>query len=435
MAGRTLSSRLISFNLQISKTQNLLDARNENNDSLHSRDADFFGYADVRCDSLAAASSGPSLVFRVGSEGLYEAFQRVDEARDAADTPYNENGDVEEDVVPQELPPQEFEVEKTGEQEAEPCACEAPGKTHQEGKMRDIDGHEQGEDYQGASEGESPGFEPPVAPVAVGEERPVSILEEGSLQDFHSCKERQGVGEQGFGHQEDVDYCPDGGWQVVCDDLLGLISPGQIGDQGKESLKDASCYVSPVHHAVELLGVLHVPLQGRQKDLRGVAEDNDANGDGEFLHINVKLDFVPRPVACPGEAVGDHQDVDHKVGQRAEQAELGDCLEVLQERAGQEHGRGNDGPRLLGDRQVGEAVVHQVPTDHHIEDAGHDQFNDLSHVHNSASERGEAGRTARVGYVHVGVSHPDYLPILILFIKTGNKDFPSVAANHRSENY
>lgn len=73
-AGTIFLSLLILSSFAASAAENLWDARNENNDSFHQRDAELFGYADVRCNSLTAASSGPSLIFSVGSEGLYQAF-------------------------------------------------------------------------------------------------------------------------------------------------------------------------------------------------------------------------------------------------------------------------------------------------------------------------------------------------------------------------
>ena len=59
-------------------------------------------------------------------ERLYEPFDRVNEARYGADAPNDKNGDVEEDVVPQETPPLEFQVEQTWQEEAQTSTSEAP---------------------------------------------------------------------------------------------------------------------------------------------------------------------------------------------------------------------------------------------------------------------------------------------------------------------
>lgn len=179
---------------------------------------------------------------------------------------------------------------------------------------------------------------------------------------------------------------------------------------------------------------MHVPLQGRQKDLRGVAEHDNPNGDGELLDIDVKFDLVPGPVSRPGEAVRNHQDVDDEVGHRAQQAELGDGFQVLEEGAGEESGGGDDGPRLLGNWHAGEAVVHEITTDHHVKDAGHHQLDDLGYIHDVTAQRRESGRAAGVGNVHVWVPHTDELPVFILLVQAGNEDFASVAADHSGEN-
>lgn len=51
-------------------------------------------------------------------ERLYEPFNRVNEARYGAYASNNKNGNVEEDVVPQEIPPLELQVEKAWQQKA-----------------------------------------------------------------------------------------------------------------------------------------------------------------------------------------------------------------------------------------------------------------------------------------------------------------------------
>lgn len=197
-------------------------------------------------------------------------------------------------------------MKQAGEEKAQARARQAARQTHEKREMRHVDRHEHREHDQGAAEREAPGLETPVAPVAIREERPASFLEESLFQDLDGSEKRQRVGEQRLGHQEEVHDGPDARRQVVRDDFLGLVGPRQVGHQGEEAFEDAGSDVSPVHHAVELAGFLHVPFQGGQEDLRGVAEHDDADGDGELLDVNVKLHLVPRPITCPGQAVGDH---------------------------------------------------------------------------------------------------------------------------------
>lgn len=284
--------------------------------------------------------------------------------------------------------------------------------------MGDKDGHKQGEDHQANSQAQTPGFQLPSRAVAVREHGSPATLKKWFLQDLHCSKEGQRVGQQRLGHEEEVHHSPDGGRQVICDDLFGGVCPSQVRHQGEEALQDAGGDVSPVHHAVELAGFRHVSLQGGEEDLRGVAEHDDADGDGELLNVDVKLDLIPGPVACPGEAVGDHEDVNDEVREGAEQAEFGHGLQVLQERARQERDRGHHGPGFLGDGEPREAVDHQVSADHHVQDARHDQLDDLSHVHDVPAQRGEAGRAAGIGDVNVGVPHAHLPSVLVLLIQT-----------------
>lgn len=230
----------------------------------------------------------------------------MDEAGNAAYTADHEYGDVEEHLMPQQLSPQQLEMEKAGQQKAEPRARQAARQAHEKREVRHVNGHEHRENHQRAAERQTPGLESAVSAVAVREERAPSVLEESLFEDLHRGEERQRVRQQRLRHQEQVDDGADAGRQVVRDHLLGFISPRQVSHQGEQALEDAGRDVRPVHHAVELAGLLHVPLQRGQEDLRGVAEHDDADGDGELLDVDVELDLVPRPVSRPGQAVGDH---------------------------------------------------------------------------------------------------------------------------------
>lgn len=184
---------------------------------------------------------------------------------------------------------------------------------------------------------------------------------------------------------------------------------------------------------MELAGLLHVSLQGGEEDLGGVAEYNDSDRNREFLHINIKLYLLPRPLPRPGQAIGNNQDVDDKVRQSAEEAELGHRLEVLQERARQERSSGHNRPGFLGDGEPRETVVHQVAADHNVKNTSHDQLDDLSHVHYMPTQRGEAGRAAGVGDVNVGIPHAHFYAVFVLLVQTGDEDFSGVAAHHSRE--
>lgn len=59
-------------------------------------------------------------------ERLYEPFNGVNEAWYGAYASNNKNGNVEEDMMPQEIPPLEFQVEEAWQEEAQTGASEAP---------------------------------------------------------------------------------------------------------------------------------------------------------------------------------------------------------------------------------------------------------------------------------------------------------------------
>ena len=65
-------------------------------------------------------------VWDVVPKRLYQPLDGVDEARHGAYAPDDKNGHVEEDVVPQEVPPLELQVEEARQEEAQAGAGEAP---------------------------------------------------------------------------------------------------------------------------------------------------------------------------------------------------------------------------------------------------------------------------------------------------------------------
>ena len=55
----------------------------------------------------------------------------------------------------------------------------------------------------------------------------------------------------------------------------------------------------PVEHALKLGRVYHVPLEGGKEDLRGVAEDDDSEGDGKGGDVDAKGHLGPAPLVEP----------------------------------------------------------------------------------------------------------------------------------------
>ena len=98
------------------------------------------------------------------------------------------------------------------------------------------------------------------------------VLKHGGLQKIHGSEERQRVGQQGLGDQDEVDDDLKAGVrQVVGDHLLSGHAPRQEPDVGEDGLENGRRHVGPAHHAGELAAVHQVAFQRGQEDLRGVA--------------------------------------------------------------------------------------------------------------------------------------------------------------------
>ena len=147
---------------------------------------------------------------------------------------------------------------------------------------------------------------------------------EGPLKQVDGGEIGQRVGEQGLGHQEQVDDDTHGvAGQVVGDHLLGGKAEGQETDIGETGFKNGCSHVRPVDHAMEFALVYQIALQGGQEDLRGVAEDDDAQRDGEGPYVDLDLHVGPVPLAGAREAVYKNDEVDEHVGHRTPEGQVG----------------------------------------------------------------------------------------------------------------
>ena len=105
--------------------------------------------------------------------------------------------------------------------------------------------------------------------------------------------------------------------------------------------------------------------------MRRVAEHNDAQSDRELNDINPEHDFGPRPVPRVAYTVREDDNVDGQVSHHAPEAEGGHVVEVLEETTGQEDHPAQHHPGAGVDGPVGEGADHQVPAEHHVQDARH----------------------------------------------------------------
>ena len=88
--------------------------------------------------------------------------------------------------------------------------------------------------------------------------------------------------------------------------------------------------MGPVHHTVELVLVDHVLFQGADEDLGGVAEHDDAQGDGEWEDIHREANFGEGPILNVQHTIENDENVDYDVDNAIPQAEGRNSFEILE---------------------------------------------------------------------------------------------------------
>ena len=166
------------------------------------------------------------------------------------------------------------------------------------------------------------GFQP-------GRTRTAPSLKELFLDQLTCRIVRQRIAQQCLDHQDEVDDGLEPRAQVVDDLLVGVLLEGEEADVAEDGLEGGCRDVRPVEHALELALVDHVLLERGQEDLRGVAEDDDAQCDRETENVDVDRHLGEGPVVDLGEAVADDDGVDSHVHYSVVEAEAGDGAEVL----------------------------------------------------------------------------------------------------------
>lgn len=92
-------------------------------------------------------------------EGLHERPEGDGDADDAKEDAQEDDKTIVGHSAPVEGRAFQFQVEITGPDEGEHRAREGADKAHQNGEMRDGDGHDGGEDDQADSESQAPHFQ------------------------------------------------------------------------------------------------------------------------------------------------------------------------------------------------------------------------------------------------------------------------------------
>lgn len=228
-------------------------------------------------------------------------------------------------------------MEVAGPDEGEHGAGEGTDETHQYAEVRYKDRHQNGKDDHADPPSQAPDLELAIQRPDGREKRFRSAAEEGALEELAGRVIRQRVREHRFDDQTQVHQAFEAGRvQVVRDHLLRIVLEGQKADPAEERLERSRGDVAPVQHPVELGAIDEIALEGRQEDLRRIAEDNHAERDRKVLYVDRPLHLRPAPVTNLQDAVTDDDRVDEEVRHRAPEAQHGDMLQGLEEAKGQQ---------------------------------------------------------------------------------------------------
>lgn len=178
--------------------------------------------------------------------------------------------------------------------------------------------------------------------------------------------------------------------------------------------------MGPLEHPDELGAINEIPFEGREEDLRRVAEDNHAEGDGEVVQVQRDLHFGPAPLGDEEETEGEDDGVDEEVGHGAVEAECGHVVEGLEEGEGDEEDADEEHPGAAVD-EVREGADEEVAADEDVEDAGHEEFDQLGCVDEVGPEFG-AETVPRHGLV--GIACADSQPRGVRLVQTLHEDLP-----------
>ena len=168
--------------------------------------------------------------------------------------------DVPEHGVPGHAAPPDVQMEDAGPDKGEQAAREVAHEPHQDGEVGYEDGKEDGYHDDAYAEGEAPDLEVTVQAPDGGEHCLRLALEHLVLHELAGGVVGQRVGQQGLYHQDQVHDQLEPSVNVVDNDLLRVLLPGEEAEVAEQCLEDSRGYVAPVEHAVELALVHHVLL-------------------------------------------------------------------------------------------------------------------------------------------------------------------------------
>lgn len=316
-------------------------------------------------------------------------------------------------------------MENTGPYEGKKAAGEVADEAHEDGEVWDTDGEHYGDHDDPDPEGQAPDLEVAVEAPDGRKDGLRLAAEHLRLEEVAGGVEREGVGQQGLDDQDHVDDKLEVSVDVVYDDLLGVLLPGQKPQVAEQRLEHGRHDVAPVQHAVELGLVDHVLLEGRQEDLARVAEHDNPEGDREGEYIHPQCDLGEGPLVGPEDAVAEDENVDQSVHYTVGEAQLGHMVEVLQKGAREQQKAAHHHVGARVDLSIWKCANQQVAAQYDVKNASHQQFNQLCGIDDFPAK---TLTEHLLGNLVVAVAYLHGLPELVGFVQTVDQDLTGVAA-------
>ena len=233
------------------------------------------------------------------TQGVYERVARVVDAGDCDQEAEQDDANVDGNLVPSQALLLELQMKVTRPNEREHRSSDAANEAHEDGEMRYENGKKESEQDQAYSQTHGPELEIAFQVVTCAHEDGlgdgggggaslssshdfrvrvgVAGYEERQLDQLNRSKVRQWIRQQCFEYEYEIDdELEFFSGQVVCDDFFRLFLPSEKAHETEESLEEGGNNVRQIQHRVELGLVHHVAFEGWQKDLRRIAEDDDA---------------------------------------------------------------------------------------------------------------------------------------------------------------
>lgn len=103
---------------------------------------------------------------------------------------------------------------------------------------------------------------------------------------------------------------------------MGVILKSHETDPTEYWFEGSRGNVTPVEHPFKFTSINKISLEGGQKNLGRITEDDDAERYWKLFHVETPLDLGPAPVADLQEAVAEDNCVYEQVRHRAPKAQV-----------------------------------------------------------------------------------------------------------------